>query len=107
MMPTVTCEVADDMSMVGLVAANVGIAIVPDNPAFKNYNITVRPISNPIYRRKIYLGYMKNRFLPASVQGFKDYVINTIAETNAYDSIELGLTNIQLDDQTNKQLMYS
>ncbi|WP_019240288.1 MULTISPECIES: LysR family transcriptional regulator [Bacillus] len=107
MIPKVQCEVADDLSMAGLVAANVGIAIVPDNPAFRNYNITVRPISNPSYKRKIYLGYMKHRFVSESVLSFKDYVIKTLNESNTPNSIELGLTNINHNQQNEKQLVHS
>ena len=64
--------------MIGLVAANLGIAIIPDSTSIHNYNnIEIRPIHNPDYSRKIYLGYVKNRYMTKSVEKFKDYVIRT------------------------------
>ncbi len=73
--PKVYCEVEDEISMAGLVAVNIGIAIVPDSPTFHNFNIKVLPIDNPTYTRVIYLGYMKNRFLAPPVQHFKNFII--------------------------------
>lgn len=75
MIPKVYCEVEDEISMAGLVTANMGIAIVPDSPTFRNFNIKILPIGNPSYTRLIYLGYMKNRFLAPPVQRFKNFVI--------------------------------
>jgi len=75
--PKVCCEVEDESSMAGLVAAKVGIAIVPESPTFRNFNIKVLPISNPVYKRIIYLGYMKNRQDTLHVQRFKKYVIDS------------------------------
>ncbi|NLI12359.1 LysR family transcriptional regulator [Pelotomaculum propionicicum] len=74
--PKVYCEVEDEISMAGLVAVNMGIAIVPDSPTFHNFNIKILPISNPNYTRVIYLGYMKNRFLAPPVQRFKNFITN-------------------------------
>lgn len=74
--PKICCEVEDDQAMAGLVAANIGIAIVPDNKIFHNFKIKTLPISNPIYDRTIYLGYMKNRVDTLPVQRFKHYVLS-------------------------------
>jgi len=71
--PNIVCEVEDHISIAGLVASNVGIAIVPVSPVLSNFNVKVLPIANPQYSRKIYVGYMKNRELPLPVQKFIDY----------------------------------
>lgn len=75
MVPKVYCEVEDEISMAGLVAAKIGIAIVPYSPTFRNFNIKILPIDNPKYKRVIYLGYMKNRHLTEHVQRFINYTI--------------------------------
>lgn len=76
--PNTGYEIEDEFSMIGLVAENLGIAIVPDNANIrKNKDIVVKPIHNPVYIRKIYMGLCKNRQLPSSLQRFKDYVIRT------------------------------
>jgi DNA-binding transcriptional LysR family regulator len=86
--PTICCEVEDELSMAGLVAANIGYAIVPDSPSIRSYkNVQIRPISNPGYKRGIYLGYMKNRYMTRSVQDFKDYVVeNAYVPINALEA---------------------
>lgn len=78
--PKVCCEVEDESSMAGLVAAKIGIAIVPESPTFLNFNIKVLPIGNPMYKRIIYLGYMKNRQDTLPVQRFKKYVSENFKE---------------------------
>ena len=75
LIPRVCCEVDDEISMAGLVAANMGIAIVPDSPIFRNFSLKVLPISEPAYTRMIYLGYMKNRQESNILKQFKNYVI--------------------------------
>lgn len=78
--PRVCCEVEDESSMAGLVAAKMGIAIVPESPTFRNFNIKVLPIGNPMYKRIIYLGYMKNRQDTLPVQRFKKYIMENFKE---------------------------
>ena len=73
--PNCSCEVEGESSIAGMVAANMGISIVPDSPIFRNFRVKVLPISNPIYERKIYLGFMKNRPLSLPTQQFKDFVV--------------------------------
>lgn len=76
--PNIGCEVEDELSMANFVAANLGIAIVPNNPIVQKLkDIVIRPIQNPAYTRTIYIGVKKNRQLPQSVQRFKDFVINS------------------------------
>lgn len=80
LIPKVCCEVGDDVSMAGLVAAKIGIAIVPENPTFRNFDIKILPIGNPKYKRIIYFGYMKNRQETLPIQKFKKYVIDSFKE---------------------------
>jgi len=78
--PKVACEVEDEITIAGLVAANMGIAIVPDSPIFRNFRIKTLPICNPEYKRVVYLGFMKNRPQSPIIQQFKDYVIKNSSE---------------------------
>lgn len=75
LVPKIYCEVEDEISMAGLVAANMGISIVPESPNLQNFNIKIIPISNPWYTRVIYLGCMKDRNIASPVLKFKNYVI--------------------------------
>ncbi len=76
LIPKVACEVENEISMSGLVVANVGIAIAPDSPIFHNFPLKVLPIRNPVYTRMIYLGHMKNRHESMAVRQVKNYVLN-------------------------------
>lgn len=83
MIPKVCCEVEDEISMAGLVAAKIGIAIVPESPTFLNFKVKVLPIGNPTYKRIIYLGYMKNRQHTLPVRRFIKYVKENFKEYQA------------------------
>lgn len=83
MIPKVFCEVGDETSMAGLVAAKMGIAIVPESPTFLNFKVKVLPIGNPDYKRIIYLGYMKNRQHTLPVRRFINYVKENSQEFQA------------------------
>ncbi len=73
--PKVCCEMEDLVSIAGLVSSGVGMAIVPETPVLKNYNLKMLPIKNPRYKRKIYLGYMKNRYETLPIQQFKNFAV--------------------------------
>ncbi len=81
--PKVCCEVEDVVSIAGLVASHVGMAIVPETPVLRNYRLRILPIKNPVYRRKIYVGYLKNRYESLPVQHFKNYTIQHAREIMA------------------------
>lgn len=81
--PNVCCEVEDELAMAALVAAKLGIAIVPDNRDIRKLkDVIIRPIDNPSYTRRIYIGYYKNRPLSPSIKRFKDFVIKTSQHAN-------------------------
>ena len=73
--PNVCCEMEDLVSIAGLVSSGVGMAIVPETPVLKNYKLRILPIKNPKYKRKIYLGFMKNRYEALPIQQFKNFAI--------------------------------
>lgn len=105
--PKVHCEVSDEIAMAGLVSANLGIAIVPDSPVYRNFNVAVRPIKKPSYVRKIYLGYIKHRFLSPSVQSFKDYIIDTYTNSYNLDPLEYGLSRFNSSYPVDQLKKYS
>lgn len=73
--PNISSEVEEDNSIAGLVAANMGIAVVTDNPTIRNFNLKILPIISPSCKRYVYLAYIKNKFLSPAVLGFKNYII--------------------------------
>ncbi|NLK37935.1 MAG: LysR family transcriptional regulator [Epulopiscium sp.] len=75
MIPNVLCQFEDMNSIAGLVAANQGVAIITDNPSIGNYNVKRLELDAPHSKRQVYLAYVKNRYLPPSVQKFKDFII--------------------------------
>lgn len=73
--PMISCEVEVERTIAGLVAANMGIALVSDGPDIENFDIKVLPVTEPFYKRYIYLVTLKNRILPPAVHLFKSYVL--------------------------------
>lgn len=74
-MPNILCQFEDVNSMAGLVAANQGISIITDNPSIQNYNVVKLDLDTAYSKRMVYLAYVVNRYLPPSVEKFKDHII--------------------------------
>ena len=72
--PKIAYEILEDASMVGLVAENFGIAVMPEIPILKNLNVDVLDIENPPYERYIYLAKLKEKYLAPVVKEFIEYV---------------------------------
>ncbi|MEG0528142.1 LysR family transcriptional regulator [Amedibacillus sp. YH-ame6] len=74
--PNIICEVEEDSAVIGLVAINYGVALVPDIAMIDNFAVKRIRINNPPHERYIYLATVKNRYLPPSVHTFCNYIIH-------------------------------
>lgn len=72
--PQRVCEAADEYAISALVAADFGVALVADAPALKEAAVKKIHIYNPVYSRKIYFVYKKNRYFPPAVHKFISYL---------------------------------
>lgn len=79
--PKIICEVEEDSAVLGLVAVDYGIAIIPNISLIKNFNVKVLRITNPIIKRYIYLVSMKNKYLSPSACLFRNYVLKNLSVT--------------------------
>lgn len=73
--PEISCEVAEDNALIGLVEANQGIGILPLVSTLNYFDINILPTKEPIYQQSIYMAVRKNRYLPPIVQQFRDFII--------------------------------
>jgi DNA-binding transcriptional LysR family regulator len=73
--PEISCEVAEDNALIGLVEANQGIGILPRVSTLNNFDIKILPTKEPIYQQSIYMAISKHRYLPPIVQRFRDFII--------------------------------
>ena len=72
--PTISSEVDDPSSLVGLVAAGHGVAIVtPEHAAFAQ--VTRIRISQNQARREIGVAWSKNRYLSTMTRAFRDFAL--------------------------------
>lgn len=72
--PKVTAETAQDMMIYGLVAAGRGISITPYPIGGTPYNVRYVRIEGA-EKRKLYLLWNKDTYLPPAAAQFRDYVI--------------------------------
>lgn len=79
--PKIICEVEEDSAVLGLVAVDYGIAIIPNISLIKNFNVKVLRITNPIIKRHIYLASIKNKYLSPSACLFRNYVLKNLSVT--------------------------
>ena len=78
--PRIICEVEEDSAILGLVTVNYGIAIIPDISLIKNFDVKVLRITNPIFKRYIYLASMKNKYISPSAGLFRSYILKNLSE---------------------------
>ncbi|WP_428909550.1 LysR family transcriptional regulator [Niallia sp. Krafla_26] len=77
--PKITYELADDGTVCGFVAANLGIAIVPNIFGIQHFPIKLIKIKNPFYERKIYLSFNGNKYMSPPVCKFKDFILKKLS----------------------------
>ena len=78
--PKIICEVEEDSAVLGLVAVDYGIAIIPNISLIKNFDVKILNISNPTIKRYIYLVSMKNKYISPSANKFRNYILRNLSE---------------------------
>ncbi len=69
-------EIEKNEAIAGLVAENFGIAIMPNIPFLKYFNVDVIKLKSPAYSRNIYMAKLKNKYLSPAVDEFSKFVSN-------------------------------
>ena len=81
--PRITTETSQDVMIYGLVAAGHGIAITPWPLGGAPYNVCVIPLQG-VHKRRLYLMWNKENYLPPSAVQFRDFVIERGAVFDEY-----------------------
>lgn len=82
--PNIICEVEEDSAVIGLVAINYGIALVPDIAMLDQFPVKKLKITNPPHVRYIYLATVKNRYLPPAVHTFCNFIVHHTSIKNPH-----------------------
>ena len=75
MEPKINFEVADHETVCRFVAANLGIAVVPNVFGIQHFPIKLLKLKSPSFGQKIYLSYSKTKYMSPPVCKFKDYIL--------------------------------
>jgi DNA-binding transcriptional LysR family regulator len=75
--PFISFELSDDATVCSFVAANLGIAIVPNIFGLDRYLVKAIKLKSPVYERFIYLSYSTNQYMSPPVTKFKNFILNT------------------------------
>lgn len=73
--PTIICEVEEDHTMLGFVAYNYGIALIPKIPSISAYNVKTIKLKDNLFPRYIYLATKKDHFLTPAALRFKEFIV--------------------------------
>lgn len=79
--PKIAFELADDATVCGFVASNLGVAIIPTIYGIDRFPVKFIKIKDPV-ERYIYLSYMSDKYMSPPVQKFKDFIINKFCSTD-------------------------
>lgn len=78
--PRITFEAEECNAMASFVSANLGVAIMPEIPALRSYNVEVLPIEGNLLKRKIYALCAKDHQLSSAATRFRNYLLERCAE---------------------------
>lgn len=78
--PQITYEVEEDQAVAGLVAANFGIAVVPNMAILDYMSVKVIHIVKPTWERIFYMCSLKEVYQAPAIEEFKQFVRNTTKE---------------------------
>jgi len=75
--PNIAYEVEDDISVAGFVSHGLGIAIVPNLPILREFDVRVKKIKNtfPVWGRSFDIAVLKDVQLTPAAQSFMNYII--------------------------------
>lgn len=74
--PKISFEALYDSIVLGVVSANLGVALVAEAVDVRNCPIKVLAIENDIPDRDIHMAWVKDRYLSPAVKNFRDFVIH-------------------------------
>ncbi len=72
--PHIVCEVEEDESVAGMVAAGFGIAVIPRMDILSSLPLSVISIDFPQWHRFIYMATLKKHYQNAASQALIDFV---------------------------------
>lgn len=78
--PQVAFEVPDDHTIIGLVEAGLGIALIADSRSLHMDKVSVLRFPNTPPKRKQYMVWSRTRFMPPVVRRFRDYIMESVKE---------------------------
>ncbi|MHC5229168.1 LysR family transcriptional regulator [Enterococcus sp. LJL99] len=74
--PDIICEVEEDHTMLGFVAHDFGIALIPKIPSISAYKVKEIHLQDNFFPRYIYMATKKNHFLSPAAIRFKDFILS-------------------------------
>jgi DNA-binding transcriptional LysR family regulator len=75
--PNITFEGDEIMTVASLVAANLGVALIPHIPGLEHLDLVFIPVSRPICARAIGIAWNTNNYLSPATRKFQQFVIDT------------------------------
>ncbi|MCP1639137.1 LysR family transcriptional regulator [Streptococcus gallinaceus] len=78
--PTIKLELESDLSILGFVSQNFGIAIMPDIPSINSFPVKKITILNPLSKRIIYLALRQKDYISPLTEKFKQYSLTFFEE---------------------------
>lgn len=73
--PPIVSETTHDTIIYSSVAANFGVALVPEPLGMRHYNVKALALQNPVPERQIYLTWKNVRYMSPAIKNFRDFMI--------------------------------
>lgn len=80
--PKIAFEVPDDQSIIGLVAAGLGCALIADNSSLRSENVHVLHFrEDEVPKSRSYIIWRKDRYIAPVVSAFRDFILDEIPDS--------------------------
>ncbi|MGN0403274.1 MAG: LysR substrate-binding domain-containing protein, partial [Acetatifactor sp.] len=73
--PKIAFEALNDPIVLGVVSANLGVALVAEAVDLTGCHVKALEIENEIPSRDIHMAWVKDRYMTPAVKSFRDFII--------------------------------
>ena len=87
--PTISFEAVNDPIIQGAVAANLGVALMPEASGQISNDLRSLTIENEIPTRDIHISWVADRYMTPAVKNFKEFVVSSEMILNQYKAKNL------------------
>ncbi|MDO4355514.1 MAG: LysR family transcriptional regulator [Clostridia bacterium] len=78
--PRIICRTEEELTLYRMVSEGCGLSLIVPTPEIRRFPMRAIPLAEPDFTQRIYLAYLRNRYLPPVVERFIQFALTYEAE---------------------------